>query len=283
MTAQRVANSSLAGRVAIVTGASRGLGRGIAERLAHTGMAVAVHARTISGLTGTVAAIDAAGGTARPFAADIAEPCHVVELIADVQNRLGPIDLLVNNAGVVDGAEEPLWAADPGAWWQVVAVNLRGPMLTCHEVVPGMLARNSGRIVNVNTLSASRSDPAYSAYSAAKAGLARMTDSLATALRGRNVYVWDVSPGLVHTAMTDAMPVWAATPEDRWTSPERMAEFVVRIACGEADALSGRFLRATDDLDDLVRRLGGAADQDARRLRVQPHSTDDELPRVSRI
>lgn len=268
-----------AARTALVTGASRGVGRAIAQALVDAGLSVAVHARALDHLDDAMLTMVGRPGTAAPFAADMSDPVQVHDLLDEVTAHFGAVDLLVNNAGIIDEIEVPLWAADPAQWWHVVEVNLRGPMLASHAVLPQMLARGQGRIINVNTLSASRSDPAYSAYSAAKAGLARMTDSLATALAGRGVFVWDVSPGLVHTAMTDGMPMWSETPSERWTPPERMAKLVVRLARGDGDAVSGRFLRSSDDLDGLIGTLGRSQDPDARKLRIQPYSATDDLAR----
>jgi NAD(P)-dependent dehydrogenase (short-subunit alcohol dehydrogenase family) len=139
--------------------------------------------------------------------------------------------------------------------------------------VPWMVLRNRGRVVNIASGMSVRARPEYSAYSVAKTGLMRMTEALAGALDGSGVHVFDVSPGVVETEMTQAMPMWRGFTD--WTPPERVVELVTAIAAGELDAWSGRFLRAgADDLDVLrsVRPIGTQ-----RQLRLQPYGEDDPI------
>jgi NAD(P)-dependent dehydrogenase (short-subunit alcohol dehydrogenase family) len=183
------------------------------------------------------------------------------------------LDLLVNNAGRIDAAEEPLWEADPDQWWDVVASHIRGSFLLCRTVVPWMVLRNSGRIVNIASGMSVRPRPEYSAYSVAKTGLMRLTEALADALDGSDVRAFDVAPGVVETEMTRAMPMWRGFTD--WTPPEKVVELVGAIAAGELDAWSGRFLRAGKDGVDVVRDL--TPEDDARKLRLQPYGDGDPV------
>lgn len=271
-------DADLTAGVALVTGSGRGIGRELALGLARHGARVVVQGRTCAQVTQTVGAVRAEGGTAFASVGDVTDPTYVGATVLSVLENLGPIDLLVNNAGAVDPTEAPSWESDQDDWWEVVTVNLRGPMLTCSAVVPGMLRRGRGRIVNINTLAASRTDPSYSAYSAAKAGLMRLTDSMGAALAGSGLSVFDVSPGLVRTKMTAGMPMWAQVLPEDWTPVDRVVDLVVRLARGHGDALSGRFIHASDDLDALVAEAATMT-PDARKLRIHRYADSDPLPR----
>ena len=144
----------------------------------------------------------------------------------------------------------PLWEADPDQWWDVVASHIRGGFLLCRAVVPWMLLRNRGRVVNIASGMSVRARPEYSAYTVAKTGLMRMTEALAGALEGSDVRAFDLAPGVIPTDMTRRLPMHAGRTD--WTPPERVVELVAAIAAGELDAWSGRLLHAgRDDLDTL--------------------------------
>src|ERR1700741_212445 len=177
---------ALTGQVAIVTGRGRGIGRAIAQALAQQGAAVTVTARSGEQLAETVALITAAGGRAIAVTADVTDPHAVKRVVTETEQQLGPVDLLVNNAGSAS-ALGPLWEVDPEDWWHDVTVNLRGTLLCTHAVLPGMLTRRRGRIINMASLSGipsrsgSSSQPSPynpiqqsshgSAYSSSKAGV----------------------------------------------------------------------------------------------------------------
>jgi NAD(P)-dependent dehydrogenase (short-subunit alcohol dehydrogenase family) len=193
---------------------------------------------------------------------DVTDPAHVQRMVAETESAFGGIDLLVNNAGVVEPEERTLWDADADGWWQAVTVNVRGPMLFAAAVVPGMLARGSGRIVNLNSMRAVRSMATQTAYGTSKAALAQLTESLDKSLAGSGVHAFSFSPGRVRTAMTETLGL-GSLPADAWTPMEQAIEGFLAVVCGELDALSGRFLHANDDLlalaaqaDELVATQG---------------------------
>ncbi len=280
MRAADTVPDTIAGTVALVSGAGRGIGRSLALGLAAAGAHVGLLGRTRSTLEATLRDCAAAGGRGRAVAVpvDVTERDGVRAAVGTAERDLGPIDLLVNTAGRVDPAGVPLWEADERAWWDVVETNLRGPMLLSRAVLPGMLQRGRGRIININSGFGLHGTPAYSAYSVSKAALARLTDCLAQAVRDLPVAVFDLSPGLVRTDMTSDMPMWADVADDAWTPPSVVVEAVLALASGRADALSGRFLHAgRDDLDDLIARAAQITDRDARTLRLRPYGDGDPL------
>jgi NAD(P)-dependent dehydrogenase (short-subunit alcohol dehydrogenase family) len=264
----------LSGQVAVVTGAATGIGRHLVEGLAARGAAVAGLARSEDRLATAMAeAADATGARTLAVAADVTDRAQVAAAVERVVAELGQVDLLVNNAGLIDAAEEPLWEADPDQWWDVVSSHIRGGFLLCRTVVPWMVLRNRGRIVNIASGMGVRPRPEYSAYSVAKAGLMRLTESLAGALEGTGVRAFDVAPGVVDTPMTRAMPMWQGFED--WTPAERVVELVATIAAGELDAWSGRFLRAGADDLEVLRRI--TPEDAARQLRLRPYGDDDPI------
>lgn len=229
-----------------------------------------------------VAAECAAAGQAAVATADVAVAADVGDAVATVQSRLGPVDLLVNNAGRIEPEEVPFAQADLDAWWSVVETNLRGPAVVARAVLPGMIARGAGRILNVNSGFSYRAGDAYTGYAVSKAALARLTATLAHQCRGSGVAVFDVSPGLVRTDMTVDMPMWADVDEGAWTPPQRMVDLVLAVAAGRLDALSGRFLHAgRDDVETLLAAAGRIQARDARVLRLVPYGEDDPLTWLS--
>lgn len=267
---------SLTGQVALVTGASRGIGAALARGLAGEGSAVACLGRVEARLAPVVEGITAAGGTAIAVVADVVDEAAVREAVGQVEAGLGPIDLLVNNAGLIDAAEVPLWEADTADWWRVVEADVRGPFLLGHAVLPGMVARGQGRIVNINSGMGVRAQPLYSAYSVAKTALARMTEAIAGSLRDSPVCILDVAPGLVRTEMTAAMPMWDG--HGQWTPVERVVEVVCAVAAGRLDRLSGRYVRADrDSVEDLVAQADRIEQLDARVLRLRLYGPEDPL------
>jgi NAD(P)-dependent dehydrogenase (short-subunit alcohol dehydrogenase family) len=264
----------LSGQVALVTGASTGIGRALAEGLAASGMAVAGMARNEERLTTAMTEVaGATGGRTLAVAADVTDRAAVDAAVARVADELGRVDLLVNNAGVVDAAEVPVWEADPDQWWDVVASHVRGAQLLVRAVVPGMLARGHGRVVNLASGMSIRANRDYSAYSVGKTGLMRLTEALDLSLQGSGVRAFDVAPGVVDTPMTRSMAMWRDFTD--WTPPERVVELVAAIADGQLDAWAGRFVRAGKDDLETLRAL--TPEDAARQLRLTPYEADDPV------
>jgi len=252
----------LTGRVALVTGAGRGLGRAMATRLAAAGAHVAAVARTAEQLAQTERMITSAGGVARTFIADVTDVDAVARMVDDVERALGPIDVLVNNAGH-GGTPGPVWELDPDDWWRTQTVNVRGPFLCMRAALARMVPRGSGRIVNVSSRAGNVGIPYASAYATSKVALTRLTEIAAAEAKPHGVHVFAIEPGTVRTAMTERLLESAAgrtwLPWYRETfdtgrdaSPDDGAALVARLAAGHADALAGRFLSRADDLDALV-------------------------------
>ena len=254
---------ALSGQVAIVTGSGRGIGQAIAQALAQNGAAVTVTARSEAQLAETVALIAAAGGHAIAVTADVTDPHAVERVVAKTEQQLGPVDLLVNNAGVV-GPIGPLWEVAPEAWWQSVAVHLYGTVLCARAVLPGMVSRHRGRIINVASGRSGRL-PYASSYGCAKVAQVYLTETLAAETQAHNVHVFAIYPGLVRTAMTDevlqsaAGQQWLPQYQTRFAAeddvpPERAAQLVTFLASGQGDGLSGCYLSVADDVAELARR-----------------------------
>jgi len=258
--------------VALVTGAGRGIGRAIAEQLASDGMRVAAAARTQSEVQEVAAAI---GGMA--LVLDVTDSDAVTASIDLVERQLGPINLLVNNAGIVE-VGGPAWEREPAEWWRVFEVNVLGSFLLSRALLPRMIERGNGRLVNLGSQSAYvpvTESPTYSAYMGSKAATARITEALAHDARPHGVYVFAIRPGSVRTAMTEQMLVdlgdaAAELPDDLWTPPERAAQLVSFIATGALDALSGRHIDASlDDWADLPTRTNAVLERDLLALRLR--------------
>jgi NAD(P)-dependent dehydrogenase (short-subunit alcohol dehydrogenase family) len=263
--------------VAVVTGAGRGVGRGIATVLAREGFAVALLARTGDEIAEVASTITSAGGVAQALVCDVTSPASVESAFDEVGSVLGAPDLLVNNAGRAHAVGRP-WEVDPDDWWTDVEVNLKGAFLCSRAALQTMVARRSGCIVNVATLAAMQPYPYASAYAASKAALVRLTDSLAEAVRDAGIDVFVISPGLVRTSLlsdladSDAgkelLPEFQLKTDADYDSPEAAGELVVVLASGRATLLSGRFVHVNDDLEEMIDRAGLIVDQDAHALRL---------------
>lgn len=268
--------SNLTG-VALVTGAGRGIGRAVSQRLAAEGMAVGLFARTAEQVESAVAEIEAAGGRAICAAGDVTDRAAVEAFVARVAAELGPVDLLVNNAAQSASWNwEKFWEVDPDDWWSRVATNLRGPALFAHAVLPSMVERGTGRVVQMNSLAGAGALPMTDgAYPVSKAALFRLTDQIASQLGDTGVVVLDLSPGLVKTQANDN----PAIPEHMWTPIDRICDLVVRVAHGELDALTGRFVHAEDDLDRMVAEAAEVVERDGRAMRMRPAwESDAKVP-----
>jgi 3-oxoacyl-[acyl-carrier protein] reductase len=251
-------DGELQGQVALVTGGGRGIGRNIAVELAGAGLKVAVAARSTGEIDETAAEV---GGLAIPC--DVSDRDSVERTVGETEEKLGPLDLLVSNAGI-SVEEGAAWELDPDEWWRVFEVNVLGVYLCCRAVIPGMLERGHGRIVNVASGAAYLPGLSSTAYSASKAAVHRFSETLANQLKGR-IPVFSISPGLVRTRMTE--PFGDDAP---WTPPELAPRLVRALASGRLDELAGRYLHAEhDDVDALAARIDEILEEDLNAIRLQ--------------
>jgi NAD(P)-dependent dehydrogenase (short-subunit alcohol dehydrogenase family) len=249
----------LEGQIALVTGGGRGIGRLIAHELADAGMRVAVAARSTRQVQETAKEI---GGLA--VTADVSKWEHVEAMTSTVERELGAIDLLVNNAGV-GPARTPTWEQDSADWWRVFEINLLGAYLCCRAVLPGMIERRRGRIVNTGSGASYLPRGGPPSYGASKAALGRFGELLANEVAGHGIAVFVISPGLVRTEMTDQFG-----DDAPWTPPELAPRLVRTLASGRADRLAGRYIHAEhDDIEALIERADEIEQRDLNAIRLQ--------------
>jgi 3-oxoacyl-[acyl-carrier protein] reductase len=235
------------GRVALVTGSSRGLGRAAALELARRGHVVAVHyVRGEAAARETVEAIEREGGRAAAFGADVAHSDDCTRLLAEAQERLGPIEVLVNNAGVTRDTLAMRMKDDD--WQAVLDTNLSGAFRLARGVLRGMLKARWGRIVNVSSVVALIGNAGQANYVAAKAGLIGLTRSLAREVSGRGVTINAVAPGFIASDMTEGLGdelrdrYLAQIPAGRFGDPADVARAVAFLASDDAAYITGHTL-----------------------------------------
>ena len=239
-------------RVALVTGASRGIGEAIARRLASEGATVLAAARSIPSLDRVVAEISSAGGTARAIALDVSESASIDAAVKSALDQNGQIDILVNNAGISE--DNLILRMSREAWDRVLSTNLTGAFLLTQAVVKGMVRRRYGRIVNVTSVVGLMGNAGQANYASAKAGLVGLTKSVARELGSRNVTCNAVAPGFIATAMTDRITAEAREtlsgqiPLQRLGSPEDVASAVAYLASEEAGYVTGTVLNVSGGL-----------------------------------
>ncbi|HET7699582.1 MAG TPA: SDR family oxidoreductase [Candidatus Limnocylindria bacterium] len=201
----------LTGQVAIVTGGGRGLGRAVGETLAALGAAVVLASRNAPELDEVVKTIKKAGGRALAQTADISDARQVQELVLATERWVGPASILVNNAGMVEPMA-PLVRSDAALWLRNISINVGGTYLPTRAVLPGMLERGFGRIVNISSGAATRPSPGWTAYTAAKAAIVQLTRSLAIELEHTGVTAAAYNPGPLDTPMQEV--IRRQRPED---------------------------------------------------------------------
>ena len=269
--------SNLKGQVAIVTGGGRGLGQAFAQALASDGALVAVVARSEDQLQDTVTSIEATGGRAMAISLDVTDQQAVEHMVMEVEQQLGPVDLLINNAGV-NTPFGPVVEVDPDEWWRCIEINVRGPFLCARAVLSRMLTRGHGRIINIGSTAGLRGSPSYSAYMMSKAALMRFSESLAAETKAHNISVFTMDPGWIRTAMTEHMIVSPAWNKRRPGFREELEHLEVPLAdvvklglvltTGRADSLTGRFLQIAD-IEKLIEHEEEIVKEDLYTLRLQ--------------
>jgi 3-oxoacyl-[acyl-carrier protein] reductase len=188
----------------------------------------------------------------------------VERMVERAEGELGPLDLLVCNAGITVH-EDAAWELEPEDWWRVFEVNVLGVYVCCRTVIPGMLARGGGRIVNVASGAAYLPGSNTTAYSASKAAVHRFSETLAAQLAPHGIPVFSISPGLVRTEMTERFG-----DDAPWTPPELAPRLVRALASGRLDALAGRYLHAEhDDVEDVERRAAEIVADDLNAIRLR--------------
>ncbi len=229
--------------VALVTGASRGIGRATALALAGRGHAVAVNYRErVEDAKETLASINAVGGEGICVRADMSDAAEIERCFGEVEDALGRVDILVNNAGIRrDGLA--LRMSDD-AWNEVMKTNLFGPFASCRRALKTMIAQRSGRIVNVASVAGLRASPGQANYAAAKAGVIALTKTMAVEVATRGITVNAVAPGLVETRLTEDLngDALGEIPARRAGTPEEVAACVRFLVSGEASYVTGTTL-----------------------------------------
>jgi NAD(P)-dependent dehydrogenase (short-subunit alcohol dehydrogenase family) len=253
----------LSGQAGIVTGAGRGFGRAIALRLAAEGALLALVSRNRRELEAVATEISAAGGRAIVAVADVAEPADVIRACREARAALGPISLLVSNAGV-PGPFGPLWVTDIEKWWRAEAIHIRAPYLFMHELMPEMVAMRRGRIIVISAVASRMTLAGLSAYSVGKAAINKLVEMAAAESAAHDVRVFAVEPGFVVTKLGDDtyndpdaqkyLPhmmqylIDGKAREHADADLHRTAQRCLDLAAGRYDILSGRYMELPDPI-----------------------------------
>jgi NAD(P)-dependent dehydrogenase (short-subunit alcohol dehydrogenase family) len=249
----------LAGRVALVTGAGRGIGAAAARALAEAGAAVFLVSRTAAELEQVGSAIGSAGGAAASSSADVTDRAAIERAVRACAARYGPPDILVNAAGVY-GPIGRVWEVDLTAWWQAQEVNVLGTLQVIAAVLPSMIERGHGRVINFSGGGATAPLPRFSAYGTSKAALVRLTETIAEEVREHGITVNAIAPGAVDTRLQDEVLAAGARAGELYerirrlretgeggVSPELAASLVVFLASAAGGALTGKLISAPHD------------------------------------
>jgi NAD(P)-dependent dehydrogenase (short-subunit alcohol dehydrogenase family) len=273
----------LSGQTAIVTGAGRGLGRAFALALASAGAQLVLTARSEHELLDVADVIRQLGGAATAIAADVTDRKAVDGLVARVEQQVGPIDLLINNAGVFR-ALGLMTEVDPDEWWREVEINLRGPYLYMHAVLPHMVLRRRGRVINIASGAGLQSFETGSAYNAGKTALVRLTESAALETQSLGIAVFALNPGTFRSPMNDFVEqspeIGRRAPrvqqvfkdlyaKELLTPIEEPVTLMLLLASGQADPLTGCFISVGDDIPAMVQQAELIQQDGRQKLRLR--------------
>jgi len=237
---------ALEGKVALVTGASRGIGRAIALRLARAGARVAVSSRKLENVQAVADEIEAAGGEALAVQAHVGRPDDVTALAAHTVETFGRIDVAVNNAAT-NPHFGPALTADEGQWAKILDTNLTGAFRVCRAVMPHMEKQGGGKIINLASIAGLRPSPGMGVYSVSKAGVIMLTQVLALELGQANIQVNAIAPGVIKTRFSRVLwdtphiagPMLGRLPLSRFGEPEDVAGLALYLACPASDYVTG--------------------------------------------
>jgi len=255
----RSSDDPVRGTVAVITGSGRGIGEAVALAFAREGAAVVLAARTASEIAQVAALARAAGGVATAVPTDVSSAPDVSRLMQSALDAYGRVDVLVNAAGIL-GPIGPLWEADPNAWTRAIEVNLYGTFLCCRAILPHMVKRRQGRIINLSGGGAASPLPRLAAYAASKAAVVRLTETLAEEVRPFNVQVNAVAPGMVDTRLQDDVLAAGERSGDHLARVRRLREtgeggvprelpaaLVLWLASDKSRGLTGKLIAAPHD------------------------------------
>jgi len=238
-------NINLKGKIAVVTGASGGIGKSIAITLASAGAVIAVHyGRNKKAADDVVNQIIANKGKAKAFSADVSDPHAIEAMFNDIDSSLGAVDILVNSAGI-DGVRAPLGEDKIDDWQKVISINLYGPYYCSRLAVQRMMKKHSGVIVNITSDHVKIPWEGYSAYCSAKAGLDMMTKTLAQETADKGIRVISIAPGAIKTAINKSV----------WENPETLKDLDQKIAMGvpgDSQDVANAVLFAVSDLAKYI-------------------------------
>jgi NAD(P)-dependent dehydrogenase (short-subunit alcohol dehydrogenase family) len=252
---------NLDNKVALVTGGSQGIGKAISEKLLGGGAAVAIAALDTPSLGQTAAEFESRGLKAKPYAADLTDPAQIDDVVRAVARELGPIDILVNNAGIT-GPTAPAHEVAISDWDRTLAINLRTPFLVSRAVIPSMIERRQGWIINISSIAGKMAYPLRSPYAASKWGLVGLTMTLAQELGRYNILVNAVCPGPTRTEMIDSViraraqaagvtveamnqEYVRATALKRMVLPSEVADLVLFLCSPQAAAITGQAIEVS--------------------------------------
>ena len=245
---------SLEGKVALVTGAAYGIGFAIAEAFAEAGARIAFNCRSQEHLDKALADYEAKGIDARGFICDVTDEAQVQDMVQDIERELGTVDILVNNAGIIKRI--PMTEMSAEEFRQVVDIDLNAPFIVSKAVIPGMIAKGGGKIINICSMMSELGRETVSAYAAAKGGLKMLTRNIASEYGRYNIQCNGIGPGYIATPQTaplrerqadgsrhpfDAFIV-AKTPAERWGTPEDLKGPAVFLASPASDFVNGHIL-----------------------------------------